>query len=176
MNGNLFIHNRQRVARVDAAYLRRFTRSLLRDTLKQEEFDLGIYLVGSVEMARLNQTFLRHEGPTDVITFDYADKAGRVSRLSSPNAQRDRRDARAALYGEIFICVDEAVVQARHFRTSWQSELARCVIHGVLHLREFDDLRPVDRRKMKRVEDRLLKETARRFPLSKLACPPKLAR
>jgi ssRNA-specific RNase YbeY (16S rRNA maturation enzyme) len=53
--------------------------------------------------------------------------------------------------------------------------LARYVIHGVLHLRGFDDLRPADRRKMKREENRLLKEIARLFPLSKLGTRPKLA-
>ena len=78
------------------------------------------------------------------------------------------------LHGEIFICVDEAVVQARRFRASWQSELVRYVIHGVLHLRGFDDLHPAGRRKMKREEDRLLREIALRFALSKLARRPRL--
>jgi probable rRNA maturation factor len=82
---------------------------------------------------------------------------------------------RQHVHGEIFISIDDAKSQAREFRTSWQSELARYVIHGVLHLRGFDDLRPADRRKMKREENRLLKEIARLFPLSKLGTRPKLA-
>jgi ssRNA-specific RNase YbeY (16S rRNA maturation enzyme) len=44
-----------------------------------------------------------------------------------------------------------------------------------LHLRGFDDIRAADRRKMKRAENRLLKEVARLFPLSKLGTQPKLA-
>jgi probable rRNA maturation factor len=108
-------------------------------------------------MAEFNERFLRHTGSTDVITFDYADDLTRL------------------LHGEIFISIDDAKAQAREFRTSWQSELARYVIHGVLHLRGFDDIRPADRRKMKREENRLLKEIARLFPLSKLRTQPKLA-
>ena len=51
---------------------------------------------------------------------------------------------RATLHGEIFICVDEAVLQARKFRTSWQSEIVRYLVHGVLHLLGHDDSRPAN--------------------------------
>ena len=71
--------------------------------------------------------------------------------------------------------MDDAIAQAREFRTSWQSELARYVIHGVLHLRGYDDIRAADRRKMKREENRLLKEIARLFPLKELGRGPRLA-
>ncbi len=101
-------------------------------------------------MSRINQTFLCHKGSTDVITFDYS-------------------ELKTVLHGEIFICYDETILQARKFRTSWQSETARYLVHGVLHLRGFDDHRPVDRHKMKREENRLLRELTRRFPISKLA-------
>jgi probable rRNA maturation factor len=115
-------------------------------------------------MAQLNEKFLQHTGSTDVITFDYAE-----------HGTRNTEHATRPLDGEIFICIDDAKTQAREFRTSWQSELARYVIHGVLHLRGFDDIRTADRRKMKREENRLLKEIARLFPLSKLGAKPKLA-
>ena len=126
-------------------------------------------------MTRLNETFLRHKGPTDVITFDYAEKAKLAPRRRSLPPRPGRQKAGPALHGEIFICLNEAVSQACQFRTSWQSELARYLIHGLLHLNGFDDRKAADRREMKRAEDRLLKKTARRFPLSKLAGRPKLA-
>jgi len=66
------------------------------------------------------------------------------------------------------VCADEAGIQARRFRTSWQSELVRYLVHGVLHLKGYDDQRSVSRRKMKREEDRLVKELGKRFDLSKL--------
>ena len=102
-------------------------------------------------MTRVNETFLQHAGSTDVITFDHAE----------PDA--------AALHGEIFICVDEAVTQARRFRTTWQSELLRYMIHGLLHLQGFDDHTASDRRQMKSEENRLLAALRRRFPTGKLA-------
>ena len=72
------------------------------------------------------------------------------------------------MHGEIFVCVDEAVLQARKFDVGWQSEVARYIIHGILHLLGFDDTSAGARRKMKREENRRLREIARRFPLSKL--------
>jgi probable rRNA maturation factor len=150
MSGELRLISRQRPRTVDLNRLRRMIRYLLRDLLDSPDFDLTVQLFNSLHMARLNQIYLGHECPTDVITFDYSDGP------ASP------------LVGEIFICVDEAIIQARRFRTTWQSELARYVIHGALHLRGHDDRQPLKRRRMKREEGRLLKELSRRFDLSKL--------
>ncbi len=163
MSRSLSIRNRQRTAPVNARYLRRLASGLLVDVLAQKEYDLGLGVVGTVEMTRLNETFLRHKGSTDVITFDY----------SEPETQNPKPET--ILHGEIFLCIDEAVAQARRFRTSWESELVRYLVHGVLHLLGHDDSKSAARRKMKREENRLLKEIARRFPLSKLARNPRLA-
>ena len=102
-------------------------------------------------MAKLNETFLKHSGPTDVITFDYSEA-----------------DRRSPLLGELFICVPEAVAQSRRFRTSWQEELVRYLVHGVLHLLGYDDRAAKARQRMKREENRLLRRLARRFDLASL--------
>jgi probable rRNA maturation factor len=164
LSGSVVITNRQRAVPLDTRLLKTLTRSLLTDLLALETFELGICIVRAREMASLNETFLQHEDSTDVITFDYAN-----------DSTLDPRPSTLSVHGEIFICIDDAIKQAREFRTSWQSELARYVIHGVLHLRGFDDLRPADRRKMKREENRLLKEMARLFPLRKLGRGSRLA-
>jgi rRNA maturation RNase YbeY len=70
--------------------------------------------------------------------------------------------------------VDEAVRQARRFRTSWQSEIVRYLVHGVLHSWGYDDASAGARRKMKREEDRRLRALSRRFSLAHLARPAKL--
>ena len=50
------------------------------------------------------------------------------------------RIAEPKIHGEMFICVDEAIVQAKKFKTNWQSEVVRYIIHGILHLLGHDDL------------------------------------
>lgn len=156
---SLTIRNRQRTRAVDLSLLRQIVKTLLAEVLEIEQAELGIHLVATPEMTCLNETSLHHAGSTDVITFDYLDHASRITHQAS------------RLHGEIFICVDEAVTQARRFRTTWQSELIRYAVHGILHLRGFDDERPHARHTMKREEDRLLRELARRFPLRHLASP-----
>ncbi len=174
MSSSLTLGNRDCTRAVDLRLLRRMAKTLLETLLGQKEFDLDICLVGSAEMIRLNENFLRHKGSTDVITFDYAENAGQASRpppsLSSAAWKRHRPESGAFVpRGEIVICLEEAAAQAHRFRTTWPTELARYLVHGVLHLQGFDDVRPADRRRMKREENRLLGQLARRFDFLKLA-------
>ncbi len=161
----LVLRNRQRTRRVNWPLLRRMTRVLLTDLLSLERYELAIYLVAAPEMARVNQRFLDHAGSTDVITFDYA---GELDSLAV-GERGGSIHLPEQLHGEIFICIDDAVKQARQFRTTWQSELVRYLTHGVLHAVGYDDLTPADRCVMKREENRLLGMLSRQFSLRRLA-------
>ncbi len=163
----LALRNRQRARALDLRLLRRIVLVLLRDFLTIEAFDLGLYLVESDEIIALNQTFLRHAGPTDVIAFDYTERAAPFS-LAARKSHGGGLPPDPGLHGEIFVCVEQAGAQSRRFRTTWQAELARYIIHGLLHLQGYDDRRPSARRKMKREEDRLLRRVSRAFDLKKL--------
>lgn len=164
MSLDLTIQNRQRIRRVDERYLRKIIASLLGESLEIKKAELGISLVAAPEMTQLNETFLQHEGSTDVITFDHREPGAGSSEFGT------------AIHGEIFVCVDEAILQARQFRTTWQSEVVRYIVHGVLHLLGHDDHRAANRRKMKREENQLLRLLESRFTLSRLARKTKLAR
>jgi probable rRNA maturation factor len=154
VSGTLTLRNRHRTRRVDLRYLRRIAQALLRDTQPNASFDLGVYLVAASEMTRLNETFLQHQGSTDVITFNYTE----------PREQ-------PCLHGEIFVCLDEAVSQARRFHTTWQSELVRYVVHGVLHLLGYDDRDSRARRRMRAAENALVRRLARQFVFRALSRP-----
>jgi probable rRNA maturation factor len=151
----LSIQNRQRDVRLNTRLLRRLVGTLLHDLLQCRQYELSLRLVSAAEITRLNEAYLGHPGATDVITFDYSTGIPATG-----------------LVGDILICAAEAVRQARRFRTSWPAELARYVIHGVLHLLGYDDHNTRDRRRMRKVEDRLLKELAQRFDLSQLEAKP----
>jgi probable rRNA maturation factor len=151
----LSLRNRQRTRPVDLSLLRRIARALLSELLRLKDYELGLHLVAASEMTRLNKQFLDHLGSTDVITFDYGEETESASS--------------STLHGEVFICIDDAVKQARRFRTTWQSELARYLVHGVLHLLGYDDLQPRARSELKREENRLLRELELRLPLPRLS-------
>ena len=157
MSRLLGLRNRQRVRAVDTRLLRRIARWALEEQFHAANYELGLHLVTAAEMARVNETFLNHEGSTDVITFDHRETVGRG------------RNSGNVFHGEIFLCLDDAVAQARQFDTAWQSELARYLLHGLLHLHGFDDRTPNARRRMKREENQLLRLAQRQFPIRRLA-------
>ena len=155
----LLLRNRQRLRSLDMRLLRRIAQALLARAWPEGSLDLALYVVTRPEITRLNEAFLRHKGPTDVITFDYS--LEQASRLSG-----DRRDACPT--AKIFICLEEAVSQGRRFHATWQSELVRYIVHGILHLLGYDDRAPRSRREMKKAEDALLRELAGRFDFRRL--------
>ena len=79
------------------------------------------------------------------------------------------------LRGDLVICLDEAQRQAREFGVPWQAELVRYVVHGLLHLRGFDDRTTAARRAMKRAEGRVVRRLVARFSLSRLGSASRLA-
>lgn len=90
-------------------------------------------------MARLNWEFLRHRGPTDVLTFDLCERT--KSRHIS---------------GEIVICADVAKKQAREHGHTVEAEMTLYVVHGLLHLLGFGDKTKRDFKIMHEEEDRIM--------------------
>jgi probable rRNA maturation factor len=91
---------------------------------------VGVVFCGDKRMAELNERWLGHRGPTDVITFDLRteeDRGGGSSRGPS------------VLEGEIYVDLSQAARQAPSFEASIDEEVRRLVIHGVLHLVGFED-------------------------------------
>ncbi len=145
----LSVRNQQRRYPVATREARTAAKVLMDELLELESYDLSILFVNESRMAQLNKTHLQHEGPTDIITFDYC--------------------TLTLLHGELVICPAVASKHAQQYSATLGRELARYIIHGVLHLRGFDDQTPAARRKMKREENRLLQKLARRFQVDSLA-------
>lgn len=123
----------------------------LSQLVPEHNIELCFHLVSAGEITRLNEQFLRHAGATDVIAFNHGEGTNR-----------------SLLTGEIFICVEQAVLQARTYRTSWPAEVVRYAVHGTLHLLGYDDVTAAKRRTMKRQEDRLMRRLSLDFDLGKL--------
>ena len=94
------IANRQRTKKINTRLLKQIAVALFSE-LEITEVELGISLLNATEMARVNWQFLQHEGSTDVITFDHGN-----SEFQIPNSE-------LKVHGELFICVDDAISQAK---------------------------------------------------------------
>jgi probable rRNA maturation factor len=145
----LVVRNRQRICRVDGRRIRWAARRLIEGLLGRRRYCLGVQLVSGRRMAALNERWLGHGGATDVITFDH--------RAETPELD---------LHGELFLCPEVAMEQARRYRTTSEAELVRYLVHGVLHLCGYDDREPGLRRRMKRQENRLLRGLLKEFEAS----------
>ncbi len=133
---------------MNLSLLQEMTLALARALFPDRSHEVGVYFVGRKKMAELNEKYVGHEGPTDVITFDYSE--GKT------------------MHGEIFICPDVALTHAKEFKTTPQMELVRYLVHGLLHLRGYDDRTPAKRAKMKRAEDKWVRWAAATFPCEKV--------
>lgn len=103
--------------------------------------ELSVALADDPAIAALNQRYRGKAGPTDVLSF---------SLLEGPHAAR-----RGALLGDVVLGVEVAARQAARARRSLDDELARLLIHGVLHLLGHDHQQPAERARMRREERRL---------------------
>jgi rRNA maturation RNase YbeY len=89
-------------------------------------------------LLEINQTYLKHDDLTDIITFDLSD---------SP----------AMIKGEIYISVERVQDNSLLFNTSFRDELARVVFHGALHLCGYKDKSNQEQMEIRRKENQYLK-------------------
>lgn len=121
--------------------LKRNVHSIIFALKKELKFSISflqINFVSSQQIKSVNEEYLNHEGSTDIITFNY----------SSDTTNLD---------GECYICIPVAQENAKKFDVTLENELLRLIIHGVLHLLGFDDIKDADKRIMKKEENRLVK-------------------
>ncbi|MDR2087004.1 MAG: rRNA maturation RNase YbeY [Dysgonamonadaceae bacterium] len=88
------------------------------------------------EILQINRQYLHHDYYTDIITFDYTEED--------------------AVSGDLFISLDTVKSNAEKFGTDYSDELARVMIHGVLHLCGLNDKTPEDEKTMRLKEDEAL--------------------
>jgi probable rRNA maturation factor len=153
--GELSLRSRQHARKIDLRYLRKIILAFLEELLCVSDFELGVLIVAGKEMALVNEQFLQHTGSTDVITFNYRE-----------------RPSKESIRGDIYVCIEDALAQSKEFATSWQAELVRYIVHGVLHLLGYDDRTAGLRRTMKRAEEKLLAELKARFALRSVGTAP----
>ena len=108
---------------------------------------------------RVNEDFLGHHGPTDVISFDYRtgdDDPGFGPEVSPAGDAEDvSDDADPSI--ELIVCPAVAYEQAVKRGLPYAEEVALYVAHGLLHAAGYDDLNPKAKRVMRRAEKRVMK-------------------
>ena len=98
--------------------------------------DVAYIFCSDEKILEVNKQYLQHDYYTDIITFDYT-VGDRIS-------------------GDLFISLDTVKTNAEQFADSYEEELNRTIIHGILHLCGIDDKGPGEREIMEKAEDSAL--------------------
>lgn len=114
-------------------------RKWISEVISDKKFSTGTinYIFCSDEyLLGINKQYLDHDTYTDIITFDYT--TGKV------------------ISGDIFISIDRVKENAGLFKTTFEKELYRVIIHGILHLTGQKDKTDSQQKEMRTQEDRYL--------------------
>lgn len=99
--------------------------------------DVSFIFCSDDYLLEVNRKYLNHDYFTDIITFDNVEGS--------------------LISGDIFISVDRVKENSIEFATSFDNEIHRIIIHGVLHLLGYKDKVKKDKHLMTQKEDLYLK-------------------
>ncbi|MCQ2304292.1 MAG: rRNA maturation RNase YbeY [Bacteroidales bacterium] len=99
--------------------------------------ELYYYFCSDDKLLEINQQRLGHDFYTDIVTFPLT-------------------DCESVISSEFCLSLDRIAENAQTFGRSYESELHRVIIHGVLHLIGFDDLTDEDEKMMRMKEEESL--------------------
>ena len=131
---------RRGLPQVDRRLLRARARRVL-EALDVADRELSIRLADDTEIADLNAAWRGRDGPTDVLSFSLD--------------EGEHAEFAGALLGDVVIGLGVASRQAASYGASVDDEIARLLIHGVLHLLGHDHEEPAETRRMRAEERRL---------------------
>lgn len=98
---------------------------------------LNIIFCNDAYLLSINEQYLNHHDYTDIITFNYSEKASIIE-------------------GDIFISIERVKDNALAFDISLELELQRVIIHGVLHLLGYNDKSKSEQQTMREKENSYL--------------------
>ena len=104
-------------------------------------YDISIIFTSDIFVSDLKKKFFSKNQWTDVIAFPL------------------HNNKNTKIEGDIYISMPTAIVNADKYNEPYEKEVARLMIHGVLHLIGFSDDTKKEKEVMSKIEDRLLKKT-----------------
>jgi probable rRNA maturation factor len=161
---SVFGADEQHEVEVDVPRWVRLARLVLAEERVNERYgsdvEMSLLFVDETTIAELNVRFLGGDGPTDVLSFPLDEElppAGRQPDQGGrgPGAPSDAGDP-PTLLGDVIVCPTVAGRQALDHGVPADDEIALLVVHGVLHLLDYDHAEPDETVVMRRREQELL--------------------
>ena len=133
--------------------------AVLREEGVRGDTEVSLLFVDEASIAALNQQFMGHAEPTDVLSFpiDADDEpTGRVPDAGGTGPVEPPPPEIPQLIGDIVICPSVAARNAHDHECSLDDEIALLVVHGILHLLGWDHEEDEEAERMEARERELL--------------------
>ena len=119
------------------------------DVLKiKTNYEVDVNLVNDEEIHQINRDYRNVDRITDVISFAFNDDGSSLGMIKDEEIPH--------LLGEIFICIPQALRQAKEIGNSDERELSFLFVHGLLHLLGYDHMKEEDAKIMLPLQDEIL--------------------
>lgn len=145
---------------VDVARWVRLARLVLEDEQVPADAELSLLFVDEQAIADLNERFVGNSGPTDVLAFPMDDDVSPSGRQPDQGGRGPGAPSEAGepptLIGDVVVCPAVAARQAAERAANLDDELGLLVVHGLLHLLNYDHADPREEEAMRRREGELL--------------------
>ena len=141
----VFVADEQKDVPVDIARWSALAEAVLLDEGVRGAAELSVLFVDETSIAELNERFMEHTGPTDVLAFPIdADAVWAVHDplASGPDRAEPDLDEIPLLLGDVVVCPAVAARNAPDHAGTVDDELALLVVHGVLHVLGHDHAEP----------------------------------
>jgi len=156
----VFGADEQDAVAVDVLRWVRLAQLVLDEERVPPDAELSVLFVSEATMTDLNERFLDGSGPTDVLAFPLDDEPLPGGRHPDEGGRGPGTpaggDEPPLVLGDVLVCPAVAERQARELRRALDDELALLVVHGVLHLLEYDHAEVEEEVRMRARETELL--------------------
>jgi probable rRNA maturation factor len=125
------------------------TASLLKE--HKQPGDINFIFCSDDYLLQLNRSYLDHDTLTDIITFDYS--GDEEQETNKDEESRNSKSNLTTISGDVFISIERITENAEKFNTTFDNELHRVMIHGILHLAGYKDKTKPDKTLMTQKED-----------------------
>ena len=158
--GQVFGADEQSAIAVDVLRWIRLAQLVLQEERVPRDAEVSVVFVDEDTIADLNRRFLGGTGPTDVLAFPIDEEALPGGRHPDEGGRgpgaSDEPDEPPIVLGDVLVCPAVAARQAPAHGQSVDAELALLVVHGVLHLLDYDHADADDAARMQHRERQLL--------------------
>lgn len=108
-------------------------------SFKKSNALIDITFLSDAGIRKLNKKYMHKDSATDVLSFSLDNKCSKNEPI-----------------GDIYVSSDTAMRNSKRFGTDFSKEIILYSIHGILHLLGFCDIKPIDRIKMNKLQNKFL--------------------